>query len=196
MIDKRQRNLALLVASCFFMENLDGTIVTTAAPRIGADLHVSPVSIGLVITAYLITLAVLIPLSGWMVASLGTRKVFLAAIVIFTFASLLCAGSANLPELLAMRVLQGAGGAMMVPVGRLAVLARTAKADMMRMIAYIVWPASGRPGHSAAGGRSDHHVRQLALALLDQRPSGRGGSRRWPPGSCRPARRAPPRPST
>ena len=145
MIDKRQRNLALLVASCFFMENLDGTIVTTAAPRIGADLHVSPVSIGLVITAYLITLAVLIPLSGWMVASLGTRKVFLAAIVIFTLASLLCSGSATFSQLLVMRVLQGAGGAMMVPVGRLAVLGRTAKADMMRMISYIVWPALVAP---------------------------------------------------
>ena len=145
MIDRHQRNLALLVASCLFMENLDGTIVTTAAPRIAADLQVSSVSIGLVITAYLITLAVLIPLSGWMVASLGTRKVFLAAIVIFTLASLLCAGSANFAELVAMRVLQGAGGAMMVPVGRLAVLARTAKADMMRMIAYIVWPALVAP---------------------------------------------------
>ncbi len=141
MIDKRQRNLALLVASCLFMENLDGTIVTTAAPRIGADLHVSPTSMGLVITAYLITLAVLIPLSGWTVSFLGSRKVFLAAIVIFTLASLLCAASANFSELVVMRVLQGAGGAMMVPVGRLAVLARTAKADMMRMIAYIVWPA-------------------------------------------------------
>ncbi|MGA3219854.1 MAG: MFS transporter [Acidimicrobiales bacterium] len=145
MIDKHQRNLALLVASCLFMENLDGTIVTTAAPRIAADLHVSSASIGLVITAYLITLAVLIPLSGWMVASLGSRKVFLAAIVIFTLASLLCAGSATFSELVVMRVLQGAGGAMMVPVGRLAVLARTAKADMMRMIAYIVWPALVAP---------------------------------------------------
>jgi EmrB/QacA subfamily drug resistance transporter len=141
MIDKHQRNLALLVASCLFMENLDGTIVTTAAPRIGADLHVDPTSMGLVITAYLITLAVLIPLSGWMVSALGSRKVFLAAIVIFTLASALCAASTSFSELVVMRVLQGAGGAMMVPVGRLAVLARTAKADMMRMIAYIVWPA-------------------------------------------------------
>jgi DNA-binding CsgD family transcriptional regulator len=70
----------LLVAGCFFMENLDGTIVTTAAPRIGADLHVPSSSVGLVITVYLMTLAVLIPLSGWMTARFGTRKVFLAAI--------------------------------------------------------------------------------------------------------------------
>jgi EmrB/QacA subfamily drug resistance transporter len=127
------------------MENLDGTIVTTAAPRIGAALHVPSSSVGLVITAYLVTLAVLIPLSGWMVAAFGVRRVFLSAIAVFTGASVLCAASANLVELVAVRVLQGAGGAMMVPVGRLAVLSRTAKPDMMRMIAYIVWPALVAP---------------------------------------------------
>jgi EmrB/QacA subfamily drug resistance transporter len=140
MITKAQRNIALLVAGCFFMENLDGTIVTTAAPRIGADLHVPSSAVGLVITVYLMTLAVLIPLSGWMTARFGTRKVFLAAIVIFTVASALCSASGSLGELVAMRVLQGAGGAMMVPVGRLAVLAKAAKHDMMRIVAYIVWP--------------------------------------------------------
>src|ERR1700678_1695910 len=98
MITPRQRSIALLVAACFFMENLDGTIVTTAVPRIGADLHVPVSSVGLIITAYLMTLAVLIPLSGWMVARLGTRKVFLSAIVLFTFASLMCATSVDLGE--------------------------------------------------------------------------------------------------
>jgi EmrB/QacA subfamily drug resistance transporter len=145
MIDTRQRNVALLVAGCFFMENLDGTIVTTAAPRIGADLHVASTAVGLVITAYLITLAVLIPLSGWMVARFGARKVFLSAIATFTVASLLCSTSVSLGELVAMRVLQGAGGAMMVPVGRLTVLAKAAKSDMMRMVAYIVWPGLVAP---------------------------------------------------
>ena len=140
MIDAKQRNIAFLVACCFFMENLDGTIVTTSVPRIGADLHVPVASVGLVITAYLMTLAVLIPLSGWMVARLGTRKVFLSAIVIFTVASLLCSTSVNLGELVSMRVLQGIGGAMMVPVGRLAVVARVQKTDIMRAVAYIVWP--------------------------------------------------------
>jgi EmrB/QacA subfamily drug resistance transporter len=140
VITPRQRSIALLVASCFFMENLDGTIVTTAAPRIGADLHVPSADVGLVITAYLMTLAVLIPLSGWLATRFGTRKVFLSAIVIFTVASALCSASDSLGELVAMRVLQGAGGAMMVPVGRLAVLARAQKSDMMRIVAYIVWP--------------------------------------------------------
>jgi len=124
-----------------FMEILDGTIVSTSAPRIGAALHVPAAAIGLVITAYLVTLAVLIPLSGWLVSRFGTRKVFLTAIVIFTVASLLCSTSGSLGELVAWRIVQGVGGAMMVPVGRLAVLGTTAKSDLMRMIAYIVWPA-------------------------------------------------------
>lgn len=145
VIERHQRNIALLVACCFFMENLDGTIVTTAVPRIGFDLHVPVASVGLIITAYLMTLAVLIPLSGWMVARLGTRRIFLTAIVVFTVASLLCATSVNLGELVAMRILQGAGGAMMVPVGRLAVVARVEKTDIMRAIAYIVWPGLVAP---------------------------------------------------
>ena len=124
-----------------FMEILDGTIVSTAAPRIGAALHVPATAIGLVVTAYLVTLAVLIPISGWMVSRFGTRKVFLTAIMTFTLASLLCSTSRSLDELVAWRIVQGMGGAMMVPVGRLAVLATTAKRDLMRMISYIVWPA-------------------------------------------------------
>jgi EmrB/QacA subfamily drug resistance transporter len=145
MIDARQRNTALLVAGCFFMENLDGTIVTTAAPRIAADLHVPSTAVGLVISAYLITLAILIPLGGWMTGRFGTRRVFLAAIAGFTLASGLCATSVNLYELVGMRVLQGAAGAMMVPVGRLVVLSRVAKSDMLRAIAFIVWPALTAP---------------------------------------------------
>jgi EmrB/QacA subfamily drug resistance transporter len=140
MIDKRHRNTALLVAGCFFMENLDGTIVTTAAPNIGESLHVPPTSIGLVITSYLLTLAVLIPLSGWLTRRLGTRPVFLSAIAIFTVASLCCALSNDLAVLVAMRVLQGIGGAMMVPVGRLVVIGRTEKQDLLRVMSYIVWP--------------------------------------------------------
>jgi EmrB/QacA subfamily drug resistance transporter len=141
MIDSRERKVALLVAGCFFMENLDGTIVTTAAPRIGRALGVASTSVGLVIAAYLVTLAVLIPLSGWLAARWGTRPVFLAAIVIFTLSSLACALSANFAELVAFRVTQGVGGAMMVPVGRLVVLARAPKSELLRLVALIVWPA-------------------------------------------------------
>lgn len=137
----RQRNIALLVAGTFFMENLDGTILTTAAPSIGRSLGVPSVAVGITITAYLLTLAVLIPLSGWITRRLGSRRIFLAAIAIFTLASVLCALSTNLPELTIMRVLQGIGGAMMVPVGRLAVLRVTDRADLIRAIALLTWPA-------------------------------------------------------
>jgi EmrB/QacA subfamily drug resistance transporter len=143
--DRRQRNVALLVAACFFMEMLDGTIVTTAAPRIGASLGVPSHSVSLAITAYVVTLAALIPVSGWMAARWGARRVFLAAIVIFCAASIGCAASVSLTELAVMRVLQGAGGAMMVPVGRAAVLAKTAKTDLMRVTSYLVWPALVAP---------------------------------------------------
>ncbi|MFB7664398.1 MFS transporter [Kitasatospora sp. NPDC056138] len=145
MIDTHQRNTALLVAGCFFMENLDGTIVATAAPRMAASLHIEPTAVGLVITAYLLTLAVLIPLSGWLAARYGVRRIFLTAISLFTLASLACALSTNLWQLVAMRVLQGIGGAMMVPVGRLTVMARTAKPDIPKTMAYIVWPGLVAP---------------------------------------------------
>jgi EmrB/QacA subfamily drug resistance transporter len=139
-IDRRLRNVALLVAACFFMENLDGTIVTTAAPRIGRALSVPATSVSLVIAAYLVTLAVLIPLSGWLAARWGARPVFLAAIAIFTVASLGCALSTAFAELVAFRVAQGAGGAMMVPVGRLVVLSRSEKSQLLTVTSLLVWP--------------------------------------------------------
>jgi EmrB/QacA subfamily drug resistance transporter len=135
----------LLVAGCFFIEIMDGTLVSTSAPRIGRALGVSSSAVGLVVTAYLVTLAVLIPMSGWLASRLGVRRVFLAAIVVFTGASVLCSTSMSLGALVAWRVLQGMGGAMMTPVGRLAVLGTTAKSDLMRMISYIVWPALVAP---------------------------------------------------
>ncbi len=145
MTDRRSRAIALLVAGTFFMEILDGTILTTAAPSIGRALGVTSVSVGVTITAYLLTLAVLIPISGWIAKRFGARRVFLAAIAIFTIASVLCAMSTSLPELTVMRVLQGVGGAMMVPVGRLAVLRVTEKADLVRAIAWLTWPALAAP---------------------------------------------------
>lgn len=140
MIDRKLRNTALLVATCFFMENLDGTIVTTAVPQIGESLNTTPGTVSLVVTAYLLTLAVLIPLSGWLTHRFGNRPVFLTAIAIFTLASLGCGLSQSVEVLVVMRVLQGVGGAMMVPVGRMAVLARTEKQDLIKVTAYIIWP--------------------------------------------------------
>jgi EmrB/QacA subfamily drug resistance transporter len=140
MIDRRLRNTALLVAACFFMEILDGTIVVTAIPQMSRSLDVPTSSTALVITAYLLTLAVLIPLSGWMTARFGARRVFLSAIALFTVASLGCALSTSLAELVVLRIVQGAGGAMMVPVGRLVVLGPAPKSQLMRLMSYIVWP--------------------------------------------------------
>jgi len=145
VMDRRQRSIALLVAGTFFMENLDGTIVATAAPSMARSLGVSSVDIAVTITAYLLTLAVLIPLSGWLTQRWGVRTIFLSAIAVFTVASLLCAVSTNLLELTGFRILQGVGGAMMVPVGRLAVLRGTAKSDVIRAIALLTWPALAAP---------------------------------------------------
>ena len=144
-MERRQRSIALLVAGTFFMENLDGTIVATAAPSMARSLGVTSADIGVTITAYLLTLAVLIPLSGWVTQRYGVRRVFLTAIALFTLASVLCAISTDVVELTAFRVLQGIGGAMMVPVGRLAVLRSTAKADVIRAIALLTWPALAAP---------------------------------------------------
>ena len=127
------------------MENLDGTIVATAAPSMARSLGVTSADIGITITAYLLTLAVLIPLSGWVTQRWGVRRVFLSAIALFTLASLLCGLSTSLFELTVFRVLQGVGAAMMVPVGRLAVLRSTAKSDVIRAIALLTWPALAAP---------------------------------------------------
>ncbi len=139
------RPLALLVAGTFFMENLDGTIIATAAPAIAADLGVAPVDINLAMTAYLVTIAVGIPVSGWLTDRFGGRRVMMAAVTIFTVASLLCALSVNLPMLVGMRILQGVGGALMVPVGRLVVLRVTSKQDLLDAVAYLTWPALVAP---------------------------------------------------
>jgi MFS family permease len=140
VITARHRNVALLVAGCYFMEMLDGTIVITASPQIGRSLGAPATAVGLVVTAYLLTLAVLIPLSGWLARRYGNRVIFLTAIAAFTLASVGCAASVNLGMLVAMRVLQGAGGAMMVPVGRTMVMSPAAKEDILRLTSYVVWP--------------------------------------------------------
>jgi EmrB/QacA subfamily drug resistance transporter len=133
--------MALLVAGAFFMEILDATIIGPAIPSIAESFRVDPVDVNVAISAYLVTVAVLIPASGWVADRLGPRRVFLTAIVLFTVASVGCAASTSLPMLVAMRVLQGVGGAMMVPVGRLAVLRSSAKNDLVRAIAVLTWPA-------------------------------------------------------
>lgn len=135
------RPLALLVAGTFFMEILDGTILSTAAPAIAGDLGVDPVAVNTAMTGYLIALAAGIPISGWLTERFGGRRILAVAIAVFTVASVGCAVSPSLPVLVMLRIVQGFGGALMVPVGRLVVLRETSKADMLDAIAYLTWPA-------------------------------------------------------
>jgi EmrB/QacA subfamily drug resistance transporter len=137
--------MALLVAGAFFMEILDATIIAPAIPLIADSLGVQAVDVNVAISAYLVTVAVLIPAAGWMADRFGIRRVFIAAIAVFTLASVGCAAAVSLPMLVAMRVLQGVGGAMMVPVGRLAVLRGSDKSDLVRAIALLTWPALAAP---------------------------------------------------
>jgi EmrB/QacA subfamily drug resistance transporter len=129
-----------LIAGAFFMENLDGTIIATALPQMARSFHIGAVNLNIGMTAYLLTLAVFIPISGWVADRFGSRSVFASAIAVFTIASVLCGLSTTLPEFTTMRVLQGIGGAMMVPVGRLIVLRSTPKDQLTQAIAYITWP--------------------------------------------------------
>ncbi len=139
------RGLLLLVAAAFFMENLDATIVTTAAPAMARSLHVSAAAIGVAITAYLVTVAAVIPASGWVSDRWGPRRTFGLAVVVFTLASGACALCTSLPELTAARVVQAAGGALMVPVGRLTVFQSTDRRDLIRVVAWLTWPALAAP---------------------------------------------------
>ncbi|AYL66488.1 MULTISPECIES: MFS transporter [Citrobacter freundii complex] len=136
---------ALLVAGAFFMEFIDGTVIATALPDMAKSFGVQAVDLNIGISAYLITLAVLIPASGWIADRFGARKVFTLALAIFTLASVLCGLSTSLESFVAMRILQGVGGALMVPVGRLAVLRTTPKHQLITAIATLTWPALVAP---------------------------------------------------
>ncbi|HDH0309069.1 TPA: MFS transporter [Klebsiella pneumoniae] len=136
---------ALLVAGAFFMEFLDGTVIATALPDMARDFGVTAVELNIGISAYLITLAVLIPASGWIADRFGARAIFTLALAIFTLASVFCGLSTEVHLFVAMRILQGVGGALMVPVGRLAVLRTTPKHQLIKAIATLTWPALVAP---------------------------------------------------
>src|ERR1700690_859880 len=121
--------IALLVAGALFMEQLDGTVIATALPQMAQSFGVAPVDLNIGISAYLLTVAIFIPASGWVTDRFGARVVFAAAVATFTIASVLCAASGTPAAFTAARILQGIGGAMMVPVGRLIVLRNIEKPD-------------------------------------------------------------------
>jgi EmrB/QacA subfamily drug resistance transporter len=142
---RKSTSIAILVAGAFFMENLDGTVIATALPQMGRSFHVNPVDLNIGMTAYLLMLAVFIPISGWFADRFGARTVFVSAIAVFTLSSILCGLSNGLWEFTASRIIQGIGGAMMVPVGRLVVLRTTEKRNLMQSITYITWPGLVAP---------------------------------------------------
>ncbi len=135
------RGIALIVASALFMQNLDSAVLATALPAMARDLNEDPSRLGAAITAYLVALTVFIPFSGWIADRFGAKRVFMLAIVMFVFASVLCGRAQGLGELVAFRVLQGLGGAMMIPVGRLLLLRGIAKKDLLSAMAWLTMPA-------------------------------------------------------
>ncbi|MGC9943672.1 MAG: DHA2 family efflux MFS transporter permease subunit [Verrucomicrobiota bacterium] len=135
-----KRILPWLVAVAFFMEALDTTILNTAVPTIAKALGVAPLSMKAVLSSYTLSLAIFIPISGWMADRFGTRRVFSSAIGLFTLGSLLCGISSNIHLLVACRILQGCGGAMMVPVGRLTLVRTFPKSELIRAMSFVAIP--------------------------------------------------------
>jgi EmrB/QacA subfamily drug resistance transporter len=138
--DTAKHLLPWLVAVGFFMESLDTTILNTAVPAIAAALKVPPLSMKAVLASYTLSLAVFIPISGWMANRFGTRRVFASAIGIFTLGSFLCGLSNDIHLLVACRILQGCGGAMMLPVGRLTMVRTFAKSELIGAMSFVAMP--------------------------------------------------------
>lgn len=136
----RSTTVALIVAIAFFMQNLDTTAVNTAIPAMARSFSTDVIHLSAGVTSYLIALAIFIPVSGWIADRYGSRKVFCTAIALFIISSMLCGLSQSLPQFVIFRIFQGISGAMMTPVGRLAVLKATPKEELVTAIAYITWP--------------------------------------------------------
>src|ERR1700712_3958856 len=140
---KRHMNriVPLILAVALFMEQMDSTVIATALPAIAADLHVGPITLKLALTSYMVALAVFIPISGWMADRFGAKRIFRIAICIFVVGSILCAASADLIQFVGSRFLQGVGGSMMTPVGRLVLVRTTKRSDLVSAMALLSIPA-------------------------------------------------------
>ena len=136
-----KRYLPWVVASALFMEQLDSTIINTAVPTMAESLNVTPLSLKSVVTSYLVSLAVCIPASGWMADRFGTRRVFSVAVGVFTISSILCGLAISAPMLVATRILQGIGAAMMMPVGRLTIIRTFPKSELLMAMNFVIIPA-------------------------------------------------------
>jgi EmrB/QacA subfamily drug resistance transporter len=137
----KERLIPLIVATALFMENMDSTVIATSLPAIAADIGTSPLTLKLAITSYLLSLAVFIPASGWTADRFGARAVFSIAIAVFMIGSIGCALSSSVTDFVIARIVQGAGGAMMTPVGRLVLLRSIDKSALVNAMAWVTVPA-------------------------------------------------------
>src|SRR5437868_6812899 len=137
----RDRLVPLIIAVALFMENMDSTIIATSLPAIAADIGANPLALKLAVTSYLLSLAVFIPASGWTADRFGARTVFRAAILIFVIGSIGCAFASSLSEFVVARIVQGMGGAMMTPVGRLVLVRSIDKHRLVDAMAWVTMPA-------------------------------------------------------
>ncbi|MER8388377.1 MFS transporter [Mesorhizobium sp. M0166] len=135
------RTIPLILAVALFMENMDSTVIATSMPAIAIDIHTTPIALKLALTAYLVSLAIFIPISGWMADRFGAKNVFRAAIAVFIVGSVACAISNSLPAFVVSRFLQGIGGAMMTPVGRLVLVRATPKSELVAAMSWLTVPA-------------------------------------------------------
>ena len=140
-ISTTKRFLPWVVATALFMEQLDSTIVNTGIPAIAASLAVQPLSLKAVVTSYILSLAVCIPISGWLAERFGSRRVFLSAVALFTLSSILCGLAVNATMLVASRVPQGVAAAMMMPVGRMAIVRTFSKPELLKAMNFVIIPA-------------------------------------------------------
>ena len=138
---RRTRLIAVIVACALFMQNLDSTVIAAALPTMARVFGVEPVRMNVALTSYLLSLAVFIPASGWIADRYGTRTVFRGAIAVFTVRSVLCGRADTLSFLVASRILQGIGGAMMVPVGRLVLLRTAPRHELVAAMAWLTMPS-------------------------------------------------------
>ncbi len=136
-----KRYLPWVVATALFMEQLDSTIVNTGIPAMAASLGVTPLSLKAVVTSYILSLAVSIPISGWLAERYGSRRIFMLAVALFTLSSVLCGLTVNSTMLIAARVAQGIAAAMMMPVGRMAILRTFPKAELLQAMNFVIIPA-------------------------------------------------------
>jgi EmrB/QacA subfamily drug resistance transporter len=163
-----KRLLPWLVAVGFFMESLDTTILNTAVPAIAKALEIPPLSMKAVLASYTLSLAVFIPISGWMANRFGTRRVFASAIGIFTLGSFLCGISRNIHWLVAFRILQGGGGAMMLPVGRITMVRTFAKSELINAMSFVAIPGLIGPMLGPiAGGAIIHYFHWSVIFFVN-----------------------------